>query len=240
MERVAFLIEDTNERIGCLLNPESIAVRRVAGIRPRRSTSGQLTGAGLTDDPLIYTGGGRTELELDLLFDVALAGSTITSEDVRDLTGPLWNLAENIARTDDYWKPRIVRFVWGKAWNMPGVVAVISELLEQFTTEGIPQRSWLRMRLLRVAETVTQQTALPEPEQTLIVSPEELAASVTDEELPTHEFMEGERLDEIAYEYYGDSSLWRLIAAYNGITDPAQVASGTLLRIPALTTGRTA
>ena len=31
MERVAFLIEETGERIACLLNPESLVVRRIAG-----------------------------------------------------------------------------------------------------------------------------------------------------------------------------------------------------------------
>src|ERR1700694_1892821 len=95
MERVAFLLEETNERLGCLLNPESLVIRRVAGVLPRRSFGGQFTGMGLRDDPLLYTGGGRTELELNLLFDVSLAGSSMETSDVRDLTGPLWNLAEN-------------------------------------------------------------------------------------------------------------------------------------------------
>ena len=61
MERVAFLIERTGERIGCLLNPESIVRRRVAGVRTRRSAGGLLTGTGLSDDQLIYTGGGTTD-----------------------------------------------------------------------------------------------------------------------------------------------------------------------------------
>ena len=46
MERAAFLIEETNQRIGCLLNPESLVVWRTAGLRSRQSVSGQLTGAG--------------------------------------------------------------------------------------------------------------------------------------------------------------------------------------------------
>src|SRR5690349_7080966 len=109
MERVAFLVEGTGERIGCLLNPESIIVRRTAGVRPRRSAAGLLTGAALADDPILYTGGGTTEIDLDLLFDVTLPGSsapTVSStptgarpalpvlEDVRVLTGPLRQLAE--------------------------------------------------------------------------------------------------------------------------------------------------
>lgn len=57
MERVAFLIEDTGERLGCLLNPESLVMRRQAGIRPRQSVGGLVTGADLSDDQLLYCGG---------------------------------------------------------------------------------------------------------------------------------------------------------------------------------------
>ena len=34
MERVAFLVEDTGERIPCLLNPESLVVRRIGRDAP--------------------------------------------------------------------------------------------------------------------------------------------------------------------------------------------------------------
>ena len=40
MERVAFLIEETNERLRCLLNPETLVLRRTAGVRPRQSATG--------------------------------------------------------------------------------------------------------------------------------------------------------------------------------------------------------
>ncbi len=174
MERVAFLIEETNERIGCLLNPETLVMRRVAGVRPRRSATGQLTGAGLADDPLLYTGGGRTELELDLLFDVSLAGSSITTSDVRDLTLPLWNLAENTSQDAGYACPPQVLFIWGKSWNIRGVVVAVAERLEYFTSEGVPRRSWLRLRMLRAAEPPADaaQTRLGPPP--LVSSSEEL------------------------------------------------------------------
>lgn len=152
MERVAFLIEESNTTIRCLLNPESLVVRRYAGVAARRSAAGQLTGAGLGDDPLLYTGGGRTELELDLLFDTSLVDEAVRREDVRDLTAPIWNLAENANAAAGYGRPPVVRFLWGKAWNVPGVVVAVAERLERFTPGGTPQRSWLRMRLVRVAE----------------------------------------------------------------------------------------
>jgi prophage DNA circulation protein len=42
-----------------------------------------------------------------------------------------------------------------------------------------------------------------------------------------------DRLDTIAYQFYGDQSLWYIIAAANNIHDPSfAVEDGTTLRIP--------
>ncbi|HZU69818.1 MAG TPA: hypothetical protein VFA09_21275 [Ktedonobacteraceae bacterium] len=243
MERVAFLLEETNERLGCLLNPDSLVVRRVAGVLPRRSFGGQFTGAGLRDNPLLYTGGGRTELELHLLFDVSLAGSSIVTNDVRDLTGPLWNLAENVRSINGTRRPPLVRFVWGKSWNIPGIVAAVAEYLEQFSADGVPQRSWLSMRLLRVGEPQNETTPGEQRLQAQALSPADLELapeSVPPDQVQTHVVSAGERLDEIAARYYPDSpaaeapSLWRLLASYNGLEDPLHIAPGTVLRIPPL------
>ncbi len=244
MERVGFLLE-TGERLSCLLNPESIEIRRRAGVQSRRSIGGVLTGRGLTDDPLLYTGGGYTDLKLDLLFDVTLTGSSIQSEDVRDLTRPLWRLAENAVGEDGYGRLPIVRFVWGKSWNVPGVVAAIAERLEYFTPAGAPQRSWLRMRLLRVEESAAPRAGPgrqpPQPQELLSAQ-----TKVPPEEVRMHEMTggtsgapdddrgAGERLDEIAQRTYGDPCYWRLLAAFNDINDPLHIPPGQLLRIPTL------
>jgi hypothetical protein len=193
VERVAFLTEETNERLSCLLNPESLVLRRVAGVQPRRTAAGQLTLDGLLDDPLLYTGGGRTELDLDLLFDVHLGGSTITTGDVRDLTSPLWALAENAIPVTGRGKPPLVRFIWGKSWNIPAVVVAVAERLEYFTPAGVPQRSWLRMRLVRAAEPVESQLvrpgALPTPIAELAAR---LPSPLPETNLPVHEVIGGE------------------------------------------------
>lgn len=251
MERVAFLIEDTDKRLDCLLNPESLSVSRVAGLRSRRSTGGPLTGAGLSDDPLLYTGGGVTELKLDLLFDTSIAGSTIRSEDIRDLTLPLRELAENTSSPNDSHQrqPPVARFIWGKAWNIRGVVAAIAENLESFTANGVPRRSWLRLRFVRVDE---QSVSKSRTEPTLNAMPNlmsstsELMASAQSTldgtDVRVHEVIgdmnsghgSRERLEEIAYRHYGNASCWRLIAAANNIVNPHDIAAGTRLTVPSL------
>ena len=254
MERVAFLIEHTGERIGCLLNPESIVRRRAAGLRRRRSAGGLLTGHGLSDDQLIYTGGGTTELNLDLLFDVSVSGSTIATEDVRDLTAPLWALAENVPVEDGYGRPPLARFIWGKSWNIPGVIAEVAERLEWFTPEGIPRRSWLRMRMLRVAESQSQPQAVRHSNPA--IAPALAAGSPAGANTTTSargaavgggrvyevvgESSEGgsseggssEPLYNIASRHGRSPSWWKVIAEHNGIDDPLRIAPGTQLQIP--------
>ncbi len=243
MERVAFLVA-TGERLGCLLNPNSLVAQRNAGVETRRSAGGKLTGAAMSDDPLLYTGGGQTELRLDLLFDVSIGGSSIRTDDVRDLTGPLWDLAENARGADGYARPPIVRFVWGKSWNVPGLVTAVAERLEEFSAAGAPRRSWLRMRLLRVSD---KESEALERNRALKLA---MSVPVPDgrAQVVTHRVIGGggtgteamaERLEDIAWQYYGDPSAWRVIAAFNDIRDPARVAAGTLLRIPPQTLGAT-
>jgi hypothetical protein len=254
MERIAFLVEHTGVRLACLLNPESLIVRRTAGIRPRHSSGGQLTSATLSDEALLYTGGGSTELQLDLLFDVTLAGSSITTEDVGELTRPLSELAENSMRQDGMRRPPLVRFIWGKSWNILGVVAALAERVEYFTSSGAPRRSWLRMRLLRVDEVPIGEAAAPRPQTTIpTVTPE---TAIPPGQLRVHQVLGGrsrpasagepgtgvaaggggsaERLDEIAHRQYGDPRYWRVIAAVNNIDDPLRIPEGQVLSVPAL------
>jgi len=240
MERVAFLLEKSGERIPCLLNPASVVVRRLAGLQPRQSAFGPLTGAGLKDDPLLYTGGGMTEILLDLLFDVSLVGPTVATEDVRELTRPLTELAEGSEGDDGFGQVPLVRFVWGKSWNVLGVVAAISERLEYFNPDGAPQRSWLRMRFLRTGDSPASEFTGAADDLPLEDLPDEI--SVPPDELSAHQVRGGgdgpeeegsnERLDEIAALHYGNPGWWRLIATFNGIDNPWEVSPGRVLMIP--------
>lgn len=275
MERVAFLVERTGERIPCLLNPESVVARRYAGIRPAGAPGTRLTGTDLSDDPLVFTGGGRTELELDLLFDTSLLPGPVTAPqaapnppsaasqvapgsapmpmarpdgaiDVRSLTGPLWRLAENAAAAGEFGAPPLARFVWGRSWNVLGVISAIAERVEQFDVEGTPSRSWLRLRMLRVPEArPASPPAAPAPDALEAAAATTSGAgtaaqlATTDAEEVAHEVLgggdgeRGERLDVIAARYYpGQPWMWRFLAAANNLDSAPWAPAGAILRIP--------
>jgi hypothetical protein len=160
MERVAFIVEESGARIPCMLNPESVVIRRRAGLMPRQTTQGPLVIADMPNDPLVFTGGGCTELTLNLLFDTTLPSSTPLSDDVRAMTVPLWKASQGISGGSRGSQAPAVRFFWGK-WNMLGAISSLAERLEHFTPEGYPRRSWLRLRFLELVERPASATEQP-------------------------------------------------------------------------------
>lgn len=231
MERVAFLIEESGDRIGCLLNPESLVIQRRAGVKPRQSLSGAIAGAMLADDALIFTGGGETTLQLDLLFDVAIAGSTLTTEDVRELTAPLWQLAENHPSPTGYGMLPRVRFVWGKHWNIPGLITAVAERLEFFSPSGQPRRSWIRMGFTRVLDLSQPGPGDPPPGTASRLSLPQ--APIPESDLHIHQVVgDGARPDAISQQFYNAPYYWKLICQYNHVSDPLHLQAGQVLQLP--------
>lgn len=241
MERVAFLVEETGEHIGCLLNPESVVMTRTAGVEARRSAGGRLT-AGLADDPLLFTGGGRTELRLDLLFDVGLASVQVRTPvtDVRQMTRPMWRLAENSAEVQRQRRPPAVRFVWGQAWNVPGIVTEVAERFDRFDADGSPLRSWLRLVFVRVGQDPDEEggeahdlaARLPPVDLTAppvgalpVTGDGSGGAAEADPDAPAGaaRAIPPVELGLLSQAAFGTALLWKPLLEYNGIDDPARV-----------------
>src|SRR5262249_45668101 len=115
--------------------------------------------------------------------------------------------------------------------------------LEHFTEEGVPQRSWLRMRMVRVAESDAdlQGGALVPPRLPPDSSdePPDLpngptfvhSVSTIDAAGESVGAALGERLDQLAFRYYGDPDQWRMLAWLNNISDPLCLAAGQIIQV---------
>ena len=243
MERVAFLVEPDDQRISCMLNPETVIITRSAGIKERASIGGHVSGENRSDMPLLYAGGGVTHIEMELLFDVTISGSSLRSNNVRDFTAPFFHMAENIQGNDRHNHPKTVRMVWGKSWNIPGVITDIAERLDYFTKSGIPRRSWLKLRLRRVNEefavsdSMQKQIELSNESSELIDALDPSPPYVQNEEkealaAKSVTVKHNDRLDSISNTFYNDPSLWRILASFNGITDITEDSGNMLITIP--------
>ncbi len=264
MEKIAFLIEQSGDQVRCLLNPESVVIRRIAGVRPRRSKVGGLINGNWSDDPLLYTGGGKTELRLDLLFDSSLlpipdppepdlSDELSTSrkvqhitQDIREVTSKIWNLAENSNSNGNEKNANVTRIFWGKSWNIRGVITAVSERFEKFSDGGVPLRAWLQIQFLRVSEDPSKQIQ----EEQFSQEPISLDSSIIDFSEQSYLFKDiekptlnvqiesrGERLDQLAYRFYKSSTLWRKIALFNNVDNPIDIQGGITLQLPQLTYG---
>lgn len=269
MERIAFLIERSGERVTCLLNPEHLDVRRIAGLRVRSDSGGAIVGDLRSDDPIIARGGGITEFELRLLFDVELANEGYRAgpqplqfqnvrnpamgdgdqsqgvpqsasmqryADVRELSRPLWRLSENAESADGSAAVPVVRFIWGKSWNVPAVILAIAERFERFDIDGAPRRSWISLRLRRVQDTVgAAPTEVPATPQFELRPGQPLQGGTRDdvlEILTDQEGMPQQRLDLIAGDHYGNPAMARAIGEYNGLDDLLDLGNVAALRLP--------
>ncbi|MDJ0313093.1 hypothetical protein [Arthrobacter sp. H35-D1] len=238
MERVAFLIEDTGEHFGALLNPETVLMSRTAGVEPHRSGGGRLAGAALADDPLLFTGGGHTELRMDLVFDVDLAPAHLSVSDVRQMTRHIWSLAENSTEVEQQRRPPSVRFVWGRAWNVPGVVTEVAERFDRFAPDGSPLRSWMRLVFVRVGQNPDEEGGenyelaqrLPAVDLTAPpVGALEVIGDGADEDLMEEDdgnsmvslpHVPPGELGILSWRAFGTPLQWKLLLGYNNIDNP--------------------
>ncbi|MCW2131614.1 MULTISPECIES: CIS tube protein [Crystallibacter] len=245
MEHVSFLIEETGEHLSCLLNPESLVMTRTAGVETRRSSGGRLTGTSLADDPLLFTGGGRTELQLELLFDVDLAPEGVPVSDVRQMTRSIWKLAENSAEAARRRRPPLACLAWGMAWFIPGIVTEVAERFDRFAPDGSPLRSWMKLLFVRVGsaadepggESYELAQRLPPVDVTApAVGSVEVLGSGTDE---TNEegvpAVHPTDLGLLSQAAFGTPLLWKELLDYNGVDDPFHFTGP--LAVPPLSEG---
>ncbi len=114
--------------------------------------------------------------------------------------------------------PAKVIFQWG-AFKFQGVIKSLSIDYVLFKKDGTPIRAKANLKLTEYK----QDASLPNQNPTSGGSPRDRIWRVK----------EGERIDYIAAQVYGDATRWHVIAEYNDLTNPQALRSGVDLAIPA-------
>ncbi|MGY1636834.1 hypothetical protein ACI78V_09290 [Geodermatophilus sp. SYSU D00742] len=162
------------------------------------------------------------KLTLELLFDTAARGMDDDAQDVRTLTGPIYELVRIQPKTH---APPRVRVTWGTGLSFKAIVETIDQKFTLFNPHGTPLRASLTVTF-RGYKTLREQIA-------------ELRLESSDH---TKQRMvrRGESLSRIAGEELGDPSLWRHLADANPGVDVLEPEPGVVLRIPPIDLFRSA
>ena len=204
---------DTNETVEFQFNPTEYSFQKQVGWKEADT-------GGANVPKSTFTGGKPITLTLKLFFD-----TQDTGEDVRKkYTDKLWKLALVTPGKKDpktrKGRPPVVEFQWGKIWTFKAVVTQISSSFTMFGISGVPVRATCDIQLKQVEDPSSYPFQNP------------TSGGVAGHR--THVVEQGERLDLIAANEYGDAQQWRHIAHANGLNDPLRLRPGTILSLPPL------
>jgi hypothetical protein len=202
--------------IVCMYNPTKLTYKR--------STQWQKKpGAKKVIPSYAFKGVGPASLTMELLFDATLSHTTTGAEiaGVRASIGFLLSLTKIDENSDD--RPPFCRLIWGlggvtkdQLYFNIGVATNVNVTYEMFAPDGSPIRAKANVTFEEVdpMEVVPFQnpTSRSEARKVWVVE-------------------EGQTLDWIAYQEYGDPGCWRHIAETNSLADPRDLRSGQVLKL---------
>jgi nucleoid-associated protein YgaU len=203
--------------VKCLFNPKEYTFAKTNSWPKEQKAA--------ANTPVLNFGGGNpATLNMDLLFDTYQSSKNGgQSKDVRTAyINDLWKMmfvdkGLGEKKKNKQGRPPKVQFTWGKAWSFEAVITSLSVTFTLFLPDGTPVRATAKVAFQQIQDT----KELPQ---------NPTSGGIGGERVRTVE--EGDRLDLIAHEEYGDTAQWRLIAAANGISDPRNLRTGSTLVIP--------
>ena len=208
----AYLKVEGGEQIDCWFNPSEYTITK-----SNKWKIEPVVGSGL---PTAQFGGSDAQkLTLDLLFDAA----DHESGDVRGITNALFAamaVDKKHASGKNSGRPPTIEFGWGSTTTFQAVCDSLSVQFTMFRPNGTPVRAKAKVSLLQAEPTVGKGPQNPTTRGTAGLS--------------THVVRDGDSLQSVAHQAYGDPTLWRRIAEANGIDDPMSLPRGTVLSIPTL------
>lgn len=213
LEKASIYNVDTDQEVvKCLFNPTEYTFTKTNSWQPARVMGQNLPIAQ-------FLGGGAWTLTMSLFFD---SYGDDDPADIRDHTEKVVKLMKIDPKLKDpknkEGRPPRVLFRWGQSWSFKAVISSITQRFTLFLPNGTPVRATLDVTFQQVEEDgtypKTNPTSYAEVQKVHVVVP-------------------GETIDAIAFEEYGDSALWKLIADHNELDDPLRLRPGQRLAIPA-------
>lgn len=165
--------------------------------------------------PPQYLGPQPSKLTLEMFFDA----SDTQDASVVQMVEKLFTCCVPTAPSHqkDKGSPPWVLFRWGGLTGFLSYISSVTAKYTMFTPGGTPIRAVCTVQLDELAGETPKQN----PSSGGMVPRR------------VHVLVDGDSLPYLAYQEYGDATLWRAVADLNGIDDPMRLRSGTTLLMPA-------
>ncbi len=207
--RIINLDVSSERPIDCLFNPNEYTFSK-------KNTWNKEKIKGKNVPQLEFGGGDSMSLKMQLFFDTYADG-----QDVRQVTNRIWKLMNINEKLTDMTsvkgRPPRVEFQWGKTWLFKAVITDISQRFTLFRYDGTPVRATLDVTFLQAED----KGHYPGQNPTTAGQPGYRRRVVN----------EGDTIDWIAFDEYGDSAMWRFIADTNNLDNPLKLKPGQVLAI---------
>jgi contractile injection system tube protein/LysM domain-containing protein len=169
-----------------------------------------------------FGGGNARQLSVELLFDASPDGnvSAATNQlfEMMEVDPDLGTAGKNDAR------PPKLKLSWGSFNSFWAVCTSLNVQFTMFKPDGTPIRATAGLTLVQAEEDLRSgRGSVPRPQN---------PTTRADVQLRAHVIRDGDSLQSIAFEHYGDPTGWRRIAQENGIDDPLRLSRGRSLSIP--------
>ncbi len=203
---------ETHDHIEVSFNPEKIEYDACAKFPVIPDAGLKIGGHRMT-----YAGTLASTLKMDLLFDTTMTGKSVYKKYIKFLL----DLLVPKQKGQQQPHPPLCQFVWGEFTtgrnSFDAVLEYLSVDYEWFLPDGTPVRASVKAHFKEWFEGEEGQNPTSRSE----------ARSIW-------RVVEGQTLDWIAYQEYGESSAWRHIALANNLQNPRDLRPGTVLKLPPL------
>ena len=171
-----------------------------------------------------FGGGKPREIQVSLLLDQTLPNRGKSVQEITDKLFKMMEVKEGAAAGAGDAVPPLVTFTWGQMIPFEAACTSLTVAYQLFEPNGTPIRADVKLALTQAkTATSSSSTSTNTPQNPTTRSAGGLGIRV---------IKDGDTLQSVAHEAYGDPNRWRLIAEANGVDNPLHLRRGTALNLP--------
>jgi nucleoid-associated protein YgaU len=196
-------------KIAFQFNPKELAISKSAKWERKPARGAKRSG------PPEFGGAEPAKLTLEMFFDASFEHDDSVVASVEKLLSCCVPTDQSIANKKE--TPPLVVLRWGSVTAFAAYISSVSVKYSLFAPDGTPIRATCSVTMEEMPGVLAGQNPTSGALETRRV----------------HTVVTGDTLASVAYREYGDPTMWRVIAAANGIDDPLRIPAGTALQVPA-------